>query len=73
MTELSDINRSILIMKPKHPFLDWTLSCREPMVDMILDRLCEDKHIFENELAGWTTDESEKPVRRGLSKFQKRL
>ena len=89
---LIDINRSLIVVKPKQPYLDWAFHCREPMEDMILDRLREDttaylvdevldpgdeermlrkyhKQIFENELAGWTTDESEWPVRRGFKTF----
>lgn len=89
------INRSVLIVTPKQPFLDWVLTADpSPPQGLTLEAMAEDstaylipdieapedlervlrKHgraIFENELAGWYTDESMWPRQRGVSTFRK--
>ena len=88
------INRSVLVVKPKQPYLDWTRSLDDPFPLIMLEQLRTDrtaylvpevfgpddeqrilrkfhKEIFEHELAGWTTDESEWPKRRGFMTFVK--
>ena len=89
-----DINRGIVVVRPKQPYVDWANACDEcptktsleyarsdchayllPCWDdeddfvRVLKRVCRD--IFESELAGWTTDESVWPKRRGYATFLK--
>jgi hypothetical protein len=88
-----DINRGVIVVKPRQPYVDWANSCDDAPTKMTvgdshdewtayllpewydddeLERLLR-KHsrfIFENELAGWSTDESTWPKRRGYVTFR---
>jgi hypothetical protein len=88
-----DINRGIVVVKPREPYVNWANSCDEFPTKTTLDDLHREctayllpewydddelerliqKHsrfIFENELAGWSTDESTWPRRRGYKTFR---
>ena len=84
------INRGVLIVRPKQPFLDWAAGLDDsgvlpdvegeqtvyliPEFDTPRDAnsIIEQVYleVFENELYGWHTDESEWPVNRDLQTFR---
>lgn len=89
---MSEINRSLLILKPKQPFLDWTRTHDDDDRDLSLDELHHDSTaylipelwqdsdqqellesyydvLFEEQLAGWWTDEADWPDTRDLKMF----
>lgn len=39
---MSEINRSLVILKPKQPFLDWTRTLEDEDKDLTLEQLAED-------------------------------
>ena len=55
--DMVTLNRSAIVVTPKQPFLDW------------LRDSCEE--IFEEQLAGWYTDESAWPRDRGFDVFRR--
>lgn len=90
---MSEINRSLIILKPKEPFLDWARTLNDDEVkDLTLKQLAEDSIaylipelwqdsdqqsllksyydvFFEEQLAGWCTDETVWPKKRNLRMF----
>ena len=89
-----DINRSVIVVKPKQPYVDWANTCDECPTTITLADARNDCHaylvpcwdddeefermlrkvarfIFENELSGWSTDESIWPKRRGIETFRR--
>ena len=88
-----DVNRGVIVVKPRQPYVDWASDCddlptKASLKDLRIDcttYLVPDwyddeefervlkrhsRFIFENELAGWTTDESTWPKRRGYKTFR---
>ena len=89
---MSEINRSLLILKPKQPFLDWTRTLDDEDQDLSLEEIHHDSTaylipelwddsdqqellesyydvLFEEQLAGWWTDETAWPPKRNLKMF----
>lgn len=89
---MSEINRSLLILKPKQPFLDWSRMLDDKDEDLTLEEIHHDstaylipelwqdsdQHellesyydvLFEEQLAGWWTDEADWPEKRDLKMF----
>ena len=89
---MSEINRSLVILKPKQPFLDWTRTLEDEDKDLTLEQLAEDSIaylipelwqdfdqqsllqsyydvLFEEQLAGWSMDETTWPQKRNLEMF----
>lgn len=89
---MSEINRSLVILKPKQPFLDWAQTLDDGDEEFSLEQLAEDSIaylipelwqdsdqqsllksyygvLFEEQLAGWWTDEDEWPKKRDLKMF----
>jgi hypothetical protein len=89
---MSEINRSLLILKPKQPFLDWAHSLDAEGKHFTLEQWTEDSTaylvpelwedadqeellessydiLFEEQLAGWWTDEAAWPKARNLKMF----
>lgn len=89
---MSEINRSLVILKPKQPFLDWARTLDDEDKNLTLEQLAEDSTaylipelwqdsdqqellesyydvLFEEQLAGWWTDEADWPQKRDLKKF----
>jgi len=87
-----EINRSLVILKPKQPFLDWARTLEDEDKDLTLKHLAEDSTaylipelwqdsdqqsllesyydvFFEEQLAGWWTDETAWPQKRDLKMF----
>ena len=84
------INRAVLIVRPKQPFLDWAAGLDDsgvlpdvegeqtvyliPNFDTDDDArsILEDVYpeVFEKELWGWHTEESEWPEKRDLKTFE---
>ncbi len=81
---MSEINRSLVMLKPRQPFLDWARTLDDEDKDLTLERLAEasvaylipelwqdsDQQLllessydvlFEEQLAGWWTDETAWP------------
>ena len=88
-----DVNRGVIVVKPRKPYVDWANTCDDYPTKTTLDdphRECtayllpgwyddieleqlirkHSRFIFENELAGWSTDESTWPKRRGYKTFR---
>jgi hypothetical protein len=87
------LNRSVLTLRAKQPFLDWLRSLPDPVSDEVtLETLSEDNTayltpdhednderdeileqafglIFEDQLAGWWTEEEAWPEDRSLATF----
>jgi hypothetical protein len=89
---MSEINRSLIVLKPKQPFLDWAHSLDEERNKFTLQELAHDsiaylipelwedadqeaflesscEILFEDQLAGWWTDEAAWPKQRNLAMF----
>ena len=89
---MSEINRSLVILKPKQPFLDWTRTLDDEDQDLSIEELHHDSIaylipelwqdfdqqellesyydvLFEEQLAGWWTDEADWPQKRDLKMF----
>ena len=89
---MSEINRSLIILKPKQPFLDWARTLDDESEELTLADLADDSTVylvpeiwqdsdeqemlepycdilFEEQLAGWWTDEAAWPQPRGLKMF----
>ena len=89
---MSEINRSLLILRPKQPFLDWTRTLDDEDQDLSLEEIHHDSTaylipelwddsdqqellasyydvLFEEQLAGWWTDETAWPQKRNLKMF----
>lgn len=43
---MRDINRSLIILKPKQPFLDWLKTQDDKLEDLTLERLAEDSTAY---------------------------
>ena len=89
---MSEINRSLVILRPKQPFLDWCMAIDDDDKNLTLEELAEDSTaylipelwddsdqqelldsyydvLFEEQLAGWWTDEADWPPKRDLKMF----
>lgn len=89
---MSEINRSLVILRPKQPFLDWGKTLDDEDKNFTLEQLGEDSTaylipelwddsdqeellesyydvLFEEQLAGWWTDETAWPQKRNLKMF----
>jgi len=89
---MSEINRSLILLKPKQPFLDWSQSLDKEGNKFTLQELTHDsiaylipevwedadqeeflksncEILFEEQLAGWWTDEAAWPKQRNLKMF----
>jgi hypothetical protein len=80
------VNRAVLIVKPKQPFLDWANATDGPEFDpehafpFLVSELPDSKvdtlikkhyrEIFEEALNSWVTDETAWPADRGLKTFR---
>ena len=90
---MSEINRSLAILKPRQPFLDWARTLDDEAEELTLQQLTEDsiaylipelwqdsdqqsllesyyEVLFEEQLAGWWTDEADWPKKRDLKMFR---
>ena len=90
---LPEVNRSIVIVRPKQPYIDWANACDDGPRTLTHQSLpnwasiylipeFEDEagvrrilkgyfhEIFENELYGWSTDESTWPTKRDFQTFK---
>lgn len=43
---MNHINRSVVVVKPKQPFLDWTQSLPDPLENLTLEQLHNDCHAY---------------------------
>ncbi len=43
---MSHINRSVVVVKARQPFLDWTQSLPDPLENLTLERLHDDCHAY---------------------------
>ena len=89
---MSEINRSLIVLKPKQPFLNWARALDDESKDLTLAEVAKDSTaylvpeiwldsdqqpilgtcydiLFEEQLAGWSTDETEWPRPRDLKVF----
>jgi hypothetical protein len=89
---MREINRSLVMLKPKQAFLDWARKLDDEDKDLSLEELAEDSTgylipelwqdsdqqsllescydvLFEEQLAGWWTDETAWPEKRNLKMF----
>ena len=89
---MSEINRSLIILRQKQPFLDWARTLEDRDIDFTLEELSNDSIaylvpeilddseqeallescydiLFEEQLNGWWTDESNWPKERDLKMF----
>lgn len=87
-----DVNRGVIVVKPRQPYVDWANTCDDGPTKTTLDdphRECtayllpdwydddelerllrkHSRFIFENELAGWSMDQSTWPKRRDFKTF----
>jgi len=89
---MSEINRSLIILRPRQPFLDWARSLDDESKDLTLESLDDDSTaylipeiwqdsdhqetlktsydiLFDEQLEGWSTDETAWPQQRNLKMF----
>ena len=89
---MSEINRSLVILKRRQAFLDWARTLDDEDKDLTLEQLAEDSIaylipevwqdsdqqlllesnydvLFEEQLAGWWTEEADWPQKRDLKMF----
>jgi hypothetical protein len=88
---MREINRSLIILKPKQPFLDWGMALdddekftleelAEDSIAYLIPELWDDSDqqkllesyydvLFQEQLAGWWTDETAWPQKRNLKMF----
>lgn len=89
---MSEINRSLILLKPKQPFLDWAHSLDKESNKFTLQELAHDSIAYlipelwedadqdeffksscelfwEEQLAGWWTDEADWPKQRDFQMF----
>ena len=43
---MGPINRSVVVIKPKRPFLEWTQKLPDPLEGLTLERLYDDSHAY---------------------------
>ena len=43
---MSEINRSLIVVKPKQPFLDWTRALDDESKELTLESMCEDSTVY---------------------------
>jgi len=80
---LPTLNRSVVMVTPKQPFLDWLLSVDPASAEVAVEVVCkpvfyllpacEDdacKTIFEDQLDGWYRGRSRWPVVRNFNTFR---
>lgn len=66
--QLGDVNRAVLVVKPKRPFLDWLRETEDPPAEATLEFLRKDCNAYLIPVV-----ESDEDERRVIRRYHKRL